>query len=511
MQRFQIRRLSLNPKVYNKIYPKRGIPFSIQDYPLSVRELWDQKCRNVDEIIAGLPGNFSFATSFLGAQARGFLRALSKRQNFESIEFFASFFLEPYEFLQWPQSKYRTFYFGPVERLLNNTLKKTVHFVPKQYTQVDRAILHYAPQYYIHTATVPNEEGYVNLGLNNASDEPYLRECVRDPNRKVILEINSYTPWVPGSPDMGEHKVHLSEVDFVYENHEPLFQLPAMEPSDVEKRIAEYACKYIKDGSVIQFGIGGIPNYIATQITSLRDIGLHTEMLSDGVIDLIEKGVITNKHKELYPGISICGFIAGTDRLYDWVDRNPLVWILPICQVNDPRVVSKMKNFVSINAGLMIDFQGQVCSEAIGFNQYSGTGGQFEFVQGANLSPGGKSVICIKSSAMVKEKPVSNILSHLPPGASVTVPRFFTDTVITEHGVAEILHESKIERTNSLIKIANPLFRENLVEEAKKLSLWEATQGFDTISQKVLYKSIGRLSKIKKRLSLKYWISRLLK
>ncbi len=487
------------------------MPFSIQDYPLSVRELWEKKCRNVDEIIAGLPANFSFASSFLGAQARGFLRALGKRKDFEKIEFFASFFLEPYEFLQWPQCLYRTFYFGPVERMLNNTLKKTIHFVPKQYTQVDRVVACYAPQYYIHSCTVPDEEGYINLGLNNASDEPYLRECVGDPNRKVILEINCYNPWVAGNPKMGEHKVHLSEVDFVYENHEPLFQLPMIEPTETEKEIARHACQYIKDGSVIQFGIGGIPNYIATQITSRRDLGIHTEMVSDWLVDLTEAGVITNKYKELYPEISICGFIAGTDRLYDWIDRNPGVWILPINQINDPRIVAQHKNFVSINAGLMMDFQGQVCSESIGFNQYSGTGGQFEFVQGAYLSPGGKSVICIKSCATVKEKQSSNILPYLPPGAAVTVPRFFTDTIVTEYGVADILHKSKIERAHSLIEIAHPMFRENLMEEAKKLSLWEASKGFDKISQKVLYKGIGAFSKMKKRLSLKYWLKRFLK
>jgi len=501
----------LNSKVFNKVYPKRGLPFSIQDYPLSVREIWEKKCRNIDQIIDGLPSNFSFASSFLGAQARGFLRALGKRKNFDHLDFFSAFFLEPYEFLQWPQCKYRTFYFGPIERMLNNTLKKTVHFVPKQYTQVDRVVSHYAPEYYIHSVTVPDEEGYVNLGLNNAADEPYLRECVRDPRRKVILEINAYNPWIAGDSKLGNHKVHLSEVDFVYENHEPLFQLPIIEPTETEKEIARYTCQYIKDDSVIQFGIGGIPNYIATQITSRHDIGIHTEMISDWIVDLDKAGVTTNKHKELYPGVSVCGFVAGTDRLYDWIDRNPSVCILPISQINDPRVVCQLKNFVSVNAGIMIDFQGQVCSESIGINQYSGTGGQFEFVQGAYLSPGGKSILCIKSSATVKEKLSSNILSNLPPGSSVTVPRFFTDTVITEYGVAEILHQSKIERTHSLIEIAHPLFRENLVEEAKKMSLWEESKGFEKISQKVFYKGIGIVGKIKKKLSLKYWLSRFLK
>lgn len=501
----------MDQPIVNKIYPKRGLPFSIKDYPPDIQQLWAKKCKDVNEIVESLPRIFSFASPFLGAQARGFLRTLGKRKSFEKLDFFGAFFIEPYEFLQWPISTFRTFYYGPVERMLNNTLKKTVHFVPKQYTQVDRAVSTYAPQYYIHSATVPNEEGYINLGLNNAADEPYLRECLRDPNRKVILEINAYNPWVAGDPKLESHQVHLSQVDCVYENHEPLFQLPPIQPTDVEQKIAQYASQFVKDGSTIQFGIGGIPNYIATQITDRKDLGVHTEMISDWVADLAQAGVITNKNKEIYPGISICGFIIGTDRVYDWVDRNPNLWILPIREINDPAIIRQMKNFISINAGLMVDFQGQVCSESIGYNQYSGTGGQLEFVQGAYLSPGGKSILCVKSSAQVDSQLKSNILSSFPAGTAVTVPRCFTDTVITEYGVAEILHESRLERTHSLINIAHPLLREDLVAEAKKVALWEASAGFEKASQRLLYKGLGKLMNIKKKLSVKYWLSKLLK
>lgn len=487
------------------------MPFSIKDYPPEIQKIWYEKCRPVDEIVAQLPSKLTFANGFLGAQPRGFLRALGKRKNFEKIECFAAFYLEPYEFLRFPNVCYRTFYYGPVERMLQDVFKKTIDFLPKQYTQIDRAVLHYAPEYCLCSATVPDAEGYVNLGLNNAADEPYVRECIANPQHKVILEINSYNPWIMGDPQLGDHKIHLSQVAFVYENHEPLFELPTIVPTEKEKSIAELASQYIQDGATIQFGIGGIPNYIATQITNRKNLGIHTEMASDWLVDLSDMGVITNQLKSYRDGVSVFAFAIGTNRLYDWIDHNPKVCILPVNELNSPYIIARCRNFTSINATLMMDFMGQACSESIGYRQYSGTGGQFEFVQGSYLSSNGRSILCLKSATTIKDKLQSNILPSLPPGAAVTVPRFFTDVVVTEYGTAELLHLSKIERVKALVNIAHPQLRAELAEEAKKLNLWEISEGFQNFSQKAIFQSIGIVSSLKKRLSLKYWISRLLK
>lgn len=487
------------------------MPFSIKDYPTEIQKIWQEKCRPVEEIIEQLPPNLTFANSFLGAQPRGFLRALGQRKNFQKIECFAAFYLEPYEFLSFPNLRYRTFYYGPVERMLQNVVKKTVDFVPKQYTQIDRCVVEYAPEYCIHSATVPDAQGYINLGLNNAADEPYLRECLNNPQRKIILEINCYNPWIAGDPQLGDHKIHLSQVSYVYENHEPLFELPVIVPTDKEKRIAELASQYIQDSATIQFGIGGIPNYIATQIANRHDLGIHTEMLSDWIVDLAQNEVITNRNKGYRDGVSVFAFAIGTNRLYDWIDHNPQVCILPVNEVNPPHIIAKCRNFTSINATLMMDFHGQACSEAIGYRQYSGPGGQFEFVQGSYLSPNGHSILCLKSTTMIQDQLKSNILPSLPPGSVVTVPRFFTDIVVTEYGATKLLHLGKIERAQALISIAHPQLRTELAEEAKKLNLWQISDGFQTFSQKAFYKGIGLFSSIKKRLSLKYWISRLLK
>ena len=277
--------------------------------------------------------------------------------------------------------------------------------------------------------------------------------------------------------------------------------MPTIVPSDVEKQIAIYASQYIKDRDTIQFGIGGIPNYTATQLTDRKDIGIHTEMLSDWVVDLAEKGVITNKYKELYPNKTVCIFIVGSDRVYDWVDRNPDICLLTAEEANDPSELRKLSNFKSVNAGLMIDFNGQVCSETIGHRPYSGTGGQFEFVQGSFLSPGGRSILCIKTTN--KDNTKSNILSGLPAGAAVTVPRFFTDIIITEYGVAELKYQSKHERTRSLIEIAYPDFQDSLIAEAKKLGLWDESKSFTKTSHKILYKSLPLIMRLKKMLSKK--------
>ncbi len=486
------------------------MPFSIKDYPAHIQKIWQEKCRSVDEIVAQLPAVFSFGSSFLGAQPRAFLRALGKRNDFQKIDCFSAFFLEPYQFLSFPNTTYRTFYYGPIERMLQDVVHKTVEYIPKQYTQIDRCITAYDPEYCIHSATVPDAEGYVNIGLNSAADEPYLRKALKDPSKKVIFEINCYTPWVMGDPNLGDHKIHLSELTYVYENHEPLFELPLIQPNEKEKKIAEFASKYIKDGCTLQIGIGGIPNYIATQITDRKDLGVHTEMISDWVVDLAEAGVITNQQKGHRTGVSTCAFVIGTNRLYDWIDHNPKLWVLPIDEINHPLVVAKCKNFISINAALMTDFTGQICSESIGYRQYSGPGGQFEFVQGAYLA-GGRSVLCLKSAAEVNGELKSNILPSLPPGAAVTVPRFFTDIVVTEYGIAELLHLSKIERTHALISIAHPQLCNELVESAKKVQLWQSSKGFESLSQKAIYKGIGLLSSIKKRLSLRYWLRRVLK
>lgn len=487
--------------ITNNIYSKRGLPFSIKDYPESVQKIWAEKCKTVDEIVNLLPKKFSFAVSFLANQPRAILRALGKRKDYESLEMFAAFLLEPYEFLSFPQLKFRTFYFGPLERLLQNQMGKTVNYIPKQYTQVADAVSHYNPEYLFCSATVPNEDGYLNLSLNNAADEPLIRECIADPNKKLVVEINCNLPWVHGRAECGDHCIPLSKVAYVYENHEQLFQMPTIVPSDVEKQIAIYASQYIKDRDTIQFGIGGIPNYIATQLTDRKDIGIHTEMLSDWVVDLAEKGVITNKYKELYPNKTVCIFIVGSDRVYDWVDRNPDICLLTAEEANDPSELRKLSNFKSVNAGLMIDFNGQVCSETIGHRPYSGTGGQFEFVQGSFLSPGGRSILCIKTTN--KDNTKSNILSGLPAGAAVTVPRFFTDIIITEYGVAELKYQSKHERTRSLIEIAYPDFQDSLIAEAKKLGLWDESKSFTKTSHKILYKSLPLIMRLKKMLSKK--------
>ena len=494
---------------FNKIYPKRSLPFNIKDYPITVRELWQQKCKNVDEVVASLPKKLRCLIGFLGGQPRQLLRSIGKRKDFEAIECFAAFLLEPYEFLTWPATTIKSCFFFTVERLLNNSMKKTVQFLPKQLTQIPAGLTFYHPEYVFTSASVPNEDGYINLGLSSVTDEQYLRECLADPTRKVILEINCHVPWVNGDPALGNHCIHLSQVAMVYEHHEPQFELPPIQATDREQQIAEHALKYIQNGSTLQFGIGGIPNYIASRIGQHRDLGIHTEMFSDGIVDLHEAGAVSNRCKGHRDGVSVCTFVIGSNRLYDWVDRNPQVCILPINEVNNPYLVAKCNNFISINAGIMVDLYGQICSDTFNFKTYSGFGGQLEFVQGSQLAPNGHSLICIKSVATINDNPISNVVSCLPPGAMVTVPRCFTDVVITEYGIAELRAKSNLERAHALVNIADPKFREALAADAKKHGIWDESCGFEKTSQKLFYQSANLLVGLKRKLSLKYWANKL--
>ena len=293
----------------------------------------------------------------------------------------------------------------------------------------------------VHTVTPPDADGYVNLGVNCEILHECLSDFVRTKRAKIILEINANVPWVTGHKDFACNRLHLSDVDAIYENHERLPQLPPIVPSASEQKIADNVLPFIENGDTLQLGIGGVPNYIAEHLKDRRGLKIHSEMLTDAMVDLVEAGAIDNHGKDYMDGLLVGTFAAGTDKLYDFLDRNESVVLLPIRAVNDPTVIGKHRHMKSINSALMIDLNGQAASDALGFQQISGIGGQLEFVMGAQRSEGGRSILCLKSTSMVRGKMLSNIVLTLPPGTPVTVPRHLADTIITEWGVAEIKHK----------------------------------------------------------------------
>lgn len=280
--------------------------------------------------------------------------------------------------------------------------------------------------------------------------------------KKIVLEINNNLPRT-----LGDCFIHISEADYIVENHIPVPQLPTPPLTKEDEIIGQYIADLIEDGSTIQLGIGGIPNAVAKFLTGKHDLGVHSEMFTDTMVDLYDQGVITGRRKTLHPRKSIFTFGAGSQKLYDWVDNNPFVEVYPVDYVNDPAVISKNYKQVAINAALEVDLTGQCASEGIGPWQYSGTGGQFDFTRGAFLSPGGKAFTALYSTA--KDGKVSCITPMLNQGATVTTPRTETNYVVTEYGVAQLKGKNFKERTEVLINIAHPDFRGELRDQAKKL------------------------------------------
>ncbi|MFP4345999.1 MAG: acetyl-CoA hydrolase/transferase family protein [Anaerolineales bacterium] len=309
------------------------------------------------------------------------------------------------------------------------------------------------------TATPPNSRGIMSLSTSLI----FEREMIEHADL-VVLEINENLPWT-----LGDTQISIHDVDYVVENALPLVQFPALEPSDVEDAIGQYIADLIEDGSTIQLGIGGIPNAIASNLFEKRDLGVHTEMFTDGMVDLYEAGVITGKQKTLFPGKMVGGFALGTDKLYDFVNNNIVVEFQRGRLTNNPFVMGQNYKMVSVNTALQVDMLGQVCSQSIGSRHFSGTGGQLDTHRGAQRSPGGRGIIALRST--VKDDTISTIVPQLALGAEVTVPGQDVDTVVTEYGVAELRGRSIKDRVAALINIAHPNFREWLGDEVRRLGI----------------------------------------
>ena len=312
---------------------------------------------------------------------------------------------------------------------------------------------------FIGTATPPNEEGFMSLSLGLIVQKDLLEAA-----DLKILEVNENLPWTHG-----DTLVHVSDVDFLVENHVPLVELPSIPPSEVEQQIGGYIADLIDDGSTIQLGIGGIPNAITAFIMERKDLGVHTEMIVDGIVDLVEAGVVTNARKTLHPGKIVGAFALGTQKLYDFLDHNPDVEMYRGRYTNDPYVIARNKKMISVNTALQVDIMGQVCSQSIGTRQFSGTGGQLDTHRGAQMSEGGRGIIALRSTA--KNGSISTIVPTLAPGAGVTVPSQDVDTIITEFGVAELRGRSVKDRMEALIKVAHPNFRDWIRDEAHRLGI----------------------------------------
>ena len=298
----------------------------------------------------------------------------------------------------------------------------------------------------------PDRHGYCSLGV---SVEAILAAI--DNAKHVIALINKQMPRIHG-----EGIIHISELDTFVEVNRPIPEFNMPEPTDVENKIGDYIAELIDDKSTLQMGIGSIPNAVLSKLGNHKDLGLHTEMFSDGVIDLILKDVINSNYKGVNAGRVLATFLMGSKRLYDYVDDNPFIEMRSCDYVNDVAIIRKNPKMVAINSAIQVDLSGQVCADSIGTRMYSGVGGQMDFIRGASLSEGGKAIIAIPS---ITSKGISRIVPFLNPGAGVVTTRAHVQYIVTEYGVANLYGKTIKQRLAALVKIAHPDHRERIEKE----------------------------------------------
>jgi acetyl-CoA hydrolase len=318
---------------------------------------------------------------------------------------------------------------------------------------IDIALIHVSP---------PDEHGFCSLGI-----EVGLTKSPAESAKIIIAEVNQKMPRT-----LGDSFIHLSRLNYLVPVDYELPELLMSEggPDETVDKIAQHIAELIPDGATMQMGIGAIPDAVLNYLKDKRDLGIHTELFSDGVIELVEMGILTGSRKSIHPGKMIAGFIIGSRRLYEWVDDNPLIELHPTEYVNDPFVIAQNEKQVAVNSALEVDLTGQVCADSIGPKIYSGVGGQLDFIYGASRSKGGVPIIALPSTTTLRDgRVISRIVHMLNHGAGVVTSRNHVHYIVTEFGVADLYGKSIRRRAEQLINIAHPDFREELTRQAKEL------------------------------------------
>lgn len=330
-------------------------------------------------------------------------------------------------------------------------------YVPMHYSEITSALVYQKlrPDAAVIQVSHPDSAGYCNLG-----PDVQFNQTAVEAASVVIAQVNNNLPITCG--DTG---VHLSDIDYVFEADRKLIQFSPAEPSETEKQIAAYVAELIPDGSTIQIGIGNLPDAILSALMEKKDLGLHSGLVSDRMVDLIEAGVVTGRQKTLKPRKVVTTVLLGTDKVYNFCDRNPLVELYATSYTHNRAVISQIRNFISINSAIEIDLTGQINAESVNQFQISGVGGQVDWARIARLSDNGKSIVVIPS--VVKGK--SKIVEGLNSGTPVTTARTEADFIVTEYGVAQLRYRSIRERAKALINIAHPDFRDELRFWLKKM------------------------------------------
>ncbi len=439
---------------------------------MTLMDEYRQKCVSADKAVKVIQSGdwieFAWGASHSSLLADAIAR---RKEELTDVNIRGGVILKPLPFIeQDPEGRHFTWnsmHMSGYERKLAR--QNMAYYLSIKYSEVPRYIRENCRTDVAAIQVAPmDQHGYFNFGVTISHYEAAVERA-----RNVIVEVNEDMPRVHGGYG---HGVHISEVDYIVEaGHCGMPLLPSAPPSDIDKKIAEYVITEIEDGACIQLGIGGMPNALGKMIaeSDLRDLGVHTEMLVDGFVEMSEAGIVTGKCKNLDRGRMAFSFAAGSQKLYDFMHENPSLAAYPVDYTNHPCIASKIDKLISINSAVEVDLAGQVCSESAGPYIISGSGGQLDFVEAAYNSKGGKSFVCLPSTYKDKDGRIhSRIKGMMTPGAVITDTRATVHYVVTEYGKANMKGMSSWQRAEALIGIAHPDFRDELIREAKELRIW---------------------------------------
>ncbi|MBI5884053.1 MAG: acetyl-CoA hydrolase/transferase family protein [Elusimicrobia bacterium] len=430
---------------------------------------WEKEYRGkvatVDEAVSRIESGFDVVVAQCASEPQACMsRFHAVADQVEDVRVFSVLTLKPYEFFTKPEMKGRfelaSWFHAPGARAALSAGTGTVTYVPNMLHRAALDRIHARkPDIFFGTCTPPDRHGFVSLSLGITYEKDIIEAA-----DTVVLEVNRNLPRT-----FGDTHLHVRDADLFVENDSEVPTLPSPQPSETDMAIGRHIAELVPDGATVQLGIGGIPNAAALALKGKKDLGVHTEMMVDSMMELYEAGVVTNRRKTLCKDKFVTTFAMGSRKLYDWLHENPAVEFRRGSWVNDPAILRQNSRMTSINTCLMVDLTGQVASESIGPLQYSGTGGQTDTAVGAKEAYDGlgKSIIAVASTA--KNGTLSAIVATLPLGAAVTLHRADCDHVVTEHGVAYMRGRTVRERTNNLVAIAHPDHRAELKNQARKL------------------------------------------
>ncbi|KUG02695.1 4-hydroxybutyrate coenzyme a transferase [hydrocarbon metagenome] len=431
---------------------------------MSYKELYQRKVVSVEDALKEIKSGQEVVCGLIACEPMTMLNQLSTiKDRVEDVSVVTALLLNEYEFFMDPEMKghflmNNWFYTGGARKAHSFG---TVSYIPLElHRSISSRTSFRQPDVFLGCACPMDKHGFLSLSMSTVYEKDFVEKA-----GKVIIEVNPNFPRT-----YGDSHIHISQIDHIIETERAVPTFPETKLNDKERLIGEYVADLIEDESTLQIGFGNIPMAVAGCLTDKKDLGVHTEMFGDGLLDLVEAGALTNRKKTIWKDKFVADCALGTKRLYDFLDNNLAVEFQRGGVVNDPRIIGRNHKMVAINSALGIDLTGQCCAESIGPKQFSGTGGHKEFVQGVQYSPGGKSIIAFQSTA--RNDSISHIVPRLDAGTVVTTSRVDVDYVVTEYGIARLRGRSIRERVKELINIAHPDFRDYLRSEAERNQIW---------------------------------------